>query len=176
MTLLHSKTNMVADCWKNTSSVPNFLCCFCSATFCFSTETIDASCTSCHLNSSSHDSGVATCKCSGKHAPPNGAYQPDRSKLQHGDYDMHNNSSTTSTPASDHHSTSSCSSLGQCSCSSAFTLQPTGRYAHSVKYLHGVSSVSGWRMHRLCQGVIRHNAGKAIHGNLCVWRLADSSG
>lgn len=49
-----------------------------------------------------------------------------------------------------------------------YLLQATGRYAHAASYLRGVGARTGWRMVALERAVIRTNAGKPIHGNLCV--------
>ena len=49
-----------------------------------------------------------------------------------------------------------------------YTLQPTGRYAHSPSYIRGVAGGTGWAVAALESAVIRMNAAQPIHGNLCV--------
>ena len=49
-----------------------------------------------------------------------------------------------------------------------YTLQPTGRYAHSPSYIEAAAAAAGWRVAALRGSVIRINAGKPIHGNLAV--------
>jgi predicted TPR repeat methyltransferase len=49
-----------------------------------------------------------------------------------------------------------------------YILQETGRYAHSPSYIGRVAAETGWRVVALEGSVIRTNAGKPIHGNLCV--------
>lgn len=49
-----------------------------------------------------------------------------------------------------------------------YVLQLTGRYAHSPAYIRRVAAQTGWSVTALQSTMIRMNAGKPIHGNLCV--------
>lgn len=52
----------------------------------------------------------------------------------------------------------------------AVVLQPTGRYAHSRGHVDATAAATGWAVCEMQQSIIRFNAGKPIHGNLCVMR------
>jgi predicted TPR repeat methyltransferase len=50
-----------------------------------------------------------------------------------------------------------------------YTLQATGRYAHSADHLRQAAAASGWQLVLLQEAVtMRYNAGQPILGNLCV--------
>jgi predicted TPR repeat methyltransferase len=49
-----------------------------------------------------------------------------------------------------------------------YTLQPTGRFAHSPSYVRSTAAAAGWRTAALESAVIRVNMGKPIHGSLCL--------
>lgn len=55
-----------------------------------------------------------------------------------------------------------------------FVLQQTGRYAHSPAYIERAAAEAGWQVAAIKEAVIRHNAGRPIHGNLCALRRRPS--
>jgi hypothetical protein len=55
--------------------------------------------------------------------------------------------------------------------SGGYMLQPTGRYAHARSYIRATAAAASWEAVAMDGAVIRMNAGKPIHGTLCVLRL-----
>ena len=52
-----------------------------------------------------------------------------------------------------------------------YRIMPSGRYAHSRRYIEGVAVAHGWRVVHCSGEIIRYNAGEPVHGYLCVLEL-----